>query len=286
MIDQKYTKLMENGSVADTSMGKSKPTMASDTARKLVVLTAIVLLISGSALGLYKGSKWFNRKDFIKFEYPLEGSSGLMQQVYSSVEDNYVQYYIERSPSEKTWILDDFNTDLQTIRSDEGGRSVCFVAQLEREEAMAPTAELPPFVPYKERTHEVYSSEERPVNDRSFLGPIAEALCDNASVYWVHQVAEFTTNRSDSDSTHSNMAPADAMSEDIMTSQENMTSSDVARPDERAKRGISHCRTSCCWLVCCCNSRQFTWEGSEHATCRHICDKCSKAYKAVIRRIC
>jgi hypothetical protein len=283
MMGQEYEKLVENGDASDKSTDRMDSETKGHTRRGLTMVVVALAFVTGAALILLYltiCSKLFIKQDFVTFEYPVEGSSGVVEEVFSSVKDNYVQYFIERSPSDKSWILDDFNTELETIRSEEGGRSTCYVSQLDLAEAMAPTAKQPQPVLIKERDQELYSRDEDPVEDRAFLGPIAGALCINASVYWIHPLAVSDTAILGAGSPEYDLASSEEQTSD------DKSPSDSAKKDGRWKRGISSCRTSCCWQVCCCNTRQFTWESSEHITCRHVCDKCSSAYRPVIRQLC
>jgi len=205
--------------------------------------------------------------DILKYQLPVKGRDNVMQHVRSSVKQNFVQYYIEVSATEKTWILDDFNTNLQVIKSVTEGHPVCFVSKFNMSQVMLPTDVQPEFSPYKEHFHGVYTPDEEPTDDHSFLGAQARELCSDANLYWMRpmDMSEFT------DTTNNNNSSLTA----------------ETGSGRRVKRNISHCYTSCCRMVCCCNVRQFVWESSEHFTCTNTCDKCSPKFKHYeIRKIC
>jgi len=206
--------------------------------------------------------------DIVKFHMPVKENSDVMQFVHSSVKENYVQYIIEVSDTEKSWVLDDFNTNLEIMKNENNGHSICFVSKLNRSEAMAPSDTIPEMMPYKQNNHGVYTPDEEPTEDLSFLSPRSRELCEGANVYWLN--------------------PAEVID---VTDPSVLIDDDDEEPAEthvghRSKRNVRTCHTSCCWLVCCCNTHHFVWESSESFTCRHVCNKCTKKYKSKIQKLC
>jgi len=277
MESLKYQKLNESKDLLSTEslvFKNSSPQTQGSCCRKvalivsccfvcIAVITLSVFFVLYPSIGHHHGDS-----DLLKFELPVKGKENVMQHVHSSVKQNYVQYYIEISSTERTWILDDFNTNLQVIKSDTDGHPICFVSKFNRSQVMQPTDVQPEFSPYKEHFHGVYTPDEEPTEDHSFLGPKSRDLCSDANLYWMHpmDMTEFTDTSAHNNST---------------------MPSETGGQGRRVKRNISHCYTSCCWMVCCCNTRQFVWESSEHFTCTHMCDKCSAKFKhQEIRKIC
>jgi hypothetical protein len=276
-MDFKYQKLPENGidMPSVSTVDCSDPSAAGSSrerkkARRVVaVLVLGALLVSAAMLAVYFRvcSRLFDSED-LKYNFAVKGSSSVMQEVFSSVKDNYVQYYIEPSPTQRYWILDDFNTNLEIMRSEENDQSICFVSELNRKEAMAPTAVQPKYVPYKEHSHGIYTPDESPVEDKEFLGLTGRRLCRGTNVYWIRPMEDV-----------------------IEVSELNTTISggileQGGNGGHRAKRNIRSCTTSCCWTVCCCDTHHFTFETAEHFTCMHVCNHCTKAYKQKIYKNC
>jgi len=253
--------------------------------------------------------------DFIKFQQQLPqrdaGNNGAVQQhVHSSLRDNYVEYFVQVSPSERNWILDDFNTGLQVMKSESDGRSICFVTKLNITVAVAPSDVHTEYEPYKEHLFGVYTTEEQPVSDRAFLGVYARTLCRDANVYWMNpstDVVHVTDMRDDESSDHmlgdeseeardeseeasdeSQMGDESEMGDDVYDNSVANLYNNGSAVHKRVKRRINQCRTSCCWLVCCCNTHHFTWETVEHFSCAHICDRCTPAYatRQRIQKVC
>jgi len=239
--------------------------------RKVTLIMSSLTLIAGSIviLTLVVLRRWnFTNPDIFKFQ--MSGSNGktdVMQHVHSSVSGNYVQYNIEVSDNDETTILDDFNTELEVIKSKRNGHSICFVSRFNRSQAMLPSDDLPAIIPYKKTNSGVYQPEDEPTTDRSFLGKMSQELCEDANVFWMHPMEE--TNK-----------------EDLDIPGEQPPAEGEEGPHHRSKRNIRQCHTSCCWLVCCCDTHHFTWETYESFTCKHVCNKCTSQYKSKIQKLC
>jgi hypothetical protein len=274
-MESKY-KLLDDDDVPVVSTISGADSSPESVSRRSARRVAVTLLLGSLTLACVLTAVYFtfcrklfnNDPDFVKFQFPAKGSGDVMQEVYSSVADNYVQYYTEPSPTQRYWILDDFNTGLQLVRSEDGGQSICFVKILNKDEAVAPTAVQPKFVPYKEHSHGVFTPDEEPVDDKEFLGLTGRRLCRGVNVYWLRPMEDVIE------------VP------DLSSNMSALTPLDHNMSGHRAKRNIRSCTTSCCWLVCCCDTHHFTWETAEHFTCMHICRHCTKAYKSKVNKIC
>jgi len=275
MESKKYQRLDENKDFLSTESIEFKESASqkqSKCCRKAAVIAGLVLVFTAVAtLSVFyilfpSIARHSDDSDALQYEVPVKGLDNVMQHVQSSVRQNYVQYYIQVSPNEKTWILDDFNTDLEVIKSVRDNHAICFVSKFNRSLTMQPTDVQPELSPYKSHNHGVYTPDEIPTEDHSFLGPKSRALCEDANLYW--------------------MRPMEVT--EVENAPLNYTSSLPVgySGNGRSKRNIAHCSTSCCWMVCCCTTHQFTWQSSERFTCAHVCDKCTKAYKHEIREIC
>lgn len=196
----------------------------------------------------------------------MEGAGGRKQTILASVEGNFVEYYIEDlANSEKSWIIDDFNMNVEIMRSDVDDYSICYVLELNHTEAVKPSeVAIENIGAAKRHYHAVLTPDTVHIDDKSVLGARGAALCGDVNVYWLRPMSDVI------DVTHTNTS----------LNTNSLVSS------RRHKRNIKECQSSCCWLVCCCDVHHFNWETVERFSCKHVCDKCTSAYKSKIQKIC
>jgi len=88
------------------------------------------------------------------------------------------------------YVVNDFNRDMQVVKTDVGSLTNCYVSALNRSAAIDPSQINDLQNPSDGKNvggSTVYSVSDSPVSDRSFLPKKALDMCKDVSVYWAYR---------------------------------------------------------------------------------------------------
>lgn len=208
-----------------------KHVLIAGTCLAVTVLVVTCVLV---AIRVYTDSNM----EMLKYEMTMKDrdNNSVSQDVSADVDANIVKYHIVKDGIE-TWIIQDFDKDIQVSKVVTDSSVGCYVNHLNRSLASDPGA-IPSATPKTDSNTPsvqlVYKVSENPISDISFLGRRPAKMCENIPTYWMEPSCE------------GGASPDDA---------NNGTSAGGGA--ERRKRasfctycGGYHCSCGCCGLVC------------------------------------
>jgi len=153
----------------------------------LVVLAG--LIITGILVGMYIFAE--AQKEIVKFSMEFKSSSdnkNIKQEVESDPNDNVVMFHVTKD-GQNTYIVNDYNRDMQVIKVITDSGTNCYVSALNRSAAADPSQISAADANVKstgnsESVPSIYTVSRSPVSDRSFLPKKAQDMCNGVSVYW------------------------------------------------------------------------------------------------------
>jgi hypothetical protein len=152
-----------------------------------LVIAAIVLIAVLVGIRLYTD----HELESLKLQYSMtmknKDNEDVRQNVSADANANIVQYDIQKDGVKAT-ILHDFDKGIQISRVETESGVTCFLAALNRSNAQEPS-KIPSTAPTPgdntPSTQLVYTVDNKPISDLSFLGKRASTLCANVPTHWM-----------------------------------------------------------------------------------------------------
>lgn len=161
---------------------------ASPRKTKKYVIIAVSAVLSAAIVlaAILVGMYFFTeaQKEIVK--YSMTFSNNVKQDVTADPNENVVQYHMS-TPQQETWIVNDFNKDIQLVKIQTDRETNCYISALNRSAATDPSkVAKPQSSAIKESSSLVYKTSGTPISDTSFLSKKARDMCKGVSVYWVY----------------------------------------------------------------------------------------------------
>jgi hypothetical protein len=175
-----------DGSMSDVSAVGSKSTK---TKKRLIAAVSCIVVTVIIVVAVLIGVKFFldSTNDIVKrtLEFKTNEGQKLNQNMTSYASENVVEYHRLDNDYE-VWVIEDYNRDIKVMKTRTRNGQLCFVTPLNESENSAealrnvtsPTGPVPTV-----NSH--YTMSQRPIKDKSVLGPNGAELCSSDDVYWI-----------------------------------------------------------------------------------------------------
>jgi hypothetical protein len=171
-----------------------QPKKTSRLTRKHILIAGVsliiaVLVVVAVLVGIHLYTDHELEALKLKFSMTMKDKDNqdVSQNVSADANANIVQYDIQKDGVKAT-ILQDFDKGIQISRVETESGVTCFLAALNRSNAQEPS-KIPTTAPtpddHTPSTQLIYTVDNRPISDLSFLGKRASTLCANVPTHWV-----------------------------------------------------------------------------------------------------
>jgi uncharacterized protein YxeA len=145
-------------------------------------ILAVAIILAAILVGMYM----FTKAQLDIVQYTMKMGDNGKQDVTSDPNENVVQYHVS-GPQHDTWIVNDFNKDIQLLKIVSEGKTNCYLSALNRTNTMDPSKiNGPDKTEPKDVVSLVYRVSDTPIADASFLSKTARDMCKGISVYWLY----------------------------------------------------------------------------------------------------
>jgi len=181
MSDEKQSTTEPTVIITPSQVSEGKP--KSRLTKKHVLVAVVSLVIAGLVLtAVLVGIRLYTDHDLEILKYTLQ-ANGISQNV--SVDNNVVIIHVQKDGAD-TWILQDFDREIQVAKVLNEGKASCYVTVLNRSVAID-AASVPDTAPtmndHSPSQGVRYQIVPQRIADISYLGKKASSLCQNIPTY-------------------------------------------------------------------------------------------------------
>lgn len=195
---------------------------------------------------------------------------GILRRNEEDTDSGFIIEDHDLTLSDHLHVIKDYSNNIQIMKISSLETTVCYLAPLNKPQLKTNLNLNKTYsnVVYEVKeivSKELFHSFSSPGVSKSFRKMLSD-LCGSTSIFIL-------------DETHSHST----------SGLENFKDSSMNSPEPvsvRRKRNIRQCKTSCCYVVCCCDVKHFVFQSDHEFSCVHVCDVCSNRYRKKVQKIC
>lgn len=249
-----------------------------DKRRKYIIISvsiilAALIILAAILIGFYMFTE--AQKELVK--YSLEFDRNSKQDVTSDPNKNIVEYQIQNA-GQKTWVVNDFNKDIQMVKIQTATQTNCYLSALNRTNTRDPTQITGPDTKEINKASTLtYVTSGSPISDISFLAKDARDLCKGISTYWLYPKCTDGAAQQVPPGSYSTMMPK--------TTPLPMDTTGTGPVEDNSPwyvywsypynaNATVFCVTGCCKTVCACGISYFWYYSHGGLYCTWVASSC------------
>lgn len=264
--DEKIPEPVDMPHVVIAQVGSSAP-KASNTRKYAIIAVSIIIAALIILAAILIGVHMITKAEKKRITYTLNFDKHTKQDVASDPNTNIVQYTIQNA-IQKSWVVNDFNRDIQVVKIQTATQANCYVSALNRTRARDPTQITgPETTEITKASALTYMTSGIPISDTSFLTQAARDICQGISTYWLYPKC------SDASS-----LPAPTTASPVTETPMNMSGDNspwfVYWSYPYNANATVTCVTGCCKTVCACSMDYYWYYSAGSLNCIWVASAC------------